>query len=67
MSNTAQTSTQPLGGGETETPEGVVYIAGVDAGIRGRDGVRFAPQRLALKHPGALRIRQIVKFLAGGH
>jgi hypothetical protein len=48
MSNTGQTSTQPFCGWESETAEGVVHIAGVHAGIRRRDGVRFAPQRLTV-------------------
>lgn len=45
--------------GETETR--------VDTGGRRRDGMRFTPQRLALKHPGAFSFRQVVKFLAGVH
>jgi hypothetical protein len=48
MSNTGQTSAQPLGRWEGKTAEGVVDIAGVNARIRRRDGVRFAPQRLTL-------------------
>ncbi len=67
MSNTGQTSTQPLGGRETETAEGVVHIAGVDVWIRRRDGVRFAPQRLALTQPGAFNFGEIGKLLAGVH
>lgn len=44
MSNTGQTSTQPLRSGETETPEGVIDIAGVYAGIHRSDDVRLAPE-----------------------
>jgi hypothetical protein len=66
-SNTGQTSAQPLRRGEIETPEGVVNIAGVYAGIRRRDGVRLAPHRFTPKNPGAFGLRQTLKLLAAVH
>ena len=42
----------------------MVHITGVYAGIHRRDGVRFAPQRLALENPGAFGFRQTLKLPA---
>jgi hypothetical protein len=67
MSNTGETSTKPLRRGGTETPEGVVDIAGIYARIRCGDGVRLAPQRLALNHPGACSLGQAFELLAAAH
>ena len=67
MSNTGQTPTQSLRRGETETPEGMVDIAGIYAGIRRCNGVRLAPQQLTLKSPGVFSVRQTLKLLAAVH
>ena len=59
MSNTGQTTVEALGRREIETTEGVVDIAGVQAQIRGRDGVGLAPERLAVTYPGLLVLGQV--------
>ena len=66
MSNTGQTAAETFGGRELETMEGVVDIAGVQAHIRGRDGVGLAPQRLAVTHPGLLVPGQVRAIQSAG-
>ena len=52
MSNTGKTAVEAFGRRELERTEGVVHIAGVQAGIRGGDRVSLAPQRFAVAYPG---------------
>lgn len=62
MSNTCQTATEPLRRSEIERLQRVVDVARVQAWTGGRDGVRFAPERLAAQEPRALVLGQRVSF-----
>jgi hypothetical protein len=58
-SNTGQTAAEPLRGREFETSEGVVHVARVHARICPCDGMRLAPEGLAVEHPVTLLVRQV--------
>ena len=66
MSNTGQTAAEPLRRGEFKTPEGVVHIPCLDAGICRGDGMCFAPEGFAVEQPVTLRFREAVD-LGHGH
>jgi hypothetical protein len=67
-SNTGKASAEAVGRRELECPEGMIDIAGIDAGIGGRDGVRLTPQRFAVEDPGTLVAAQRLEVrLAAWH